>query len=165
MNIQDSSSVVYWTNSTERKEDYNTTRAYTDTADKVIDYMQMGWFPNDVVYTNGNDSYQYYDHATNQHFSSSSSQELYDVAHRNTANLVGNSTSVSFISTNPPGTRTWPMWIFWVVACTLILGSIVIPVIGSRVFRYLARSFVKVRTFVLYHRKRSRFAASIFWFG
>lgn len=170
MNIQDSSSTVYWTNSTERKEDYNTTRSYTDTG-STDEGPWSGWFPPrvsvDYDKDTQTDTWTYYDPDTNRHYafddSNSSTAEYNDVSNRNTANLLGNSTSVSFISTNVPGTRTWPMWIFWVVACTLVLGSIVIPVIGGRAFRYLVRGIVRCQDYMLHHRRRTRAAAAIFW--
>lgn len=150
MNIEDSSTVGYWTNSTERKEDWNTSRKYTDTgrlvSGNVRDGEPGGWF-SAIVFNDASGNYSYYDHATGERndSTSDSSRHIAWMEDHNTANILGNSTSVSFTSTNPPGTRAWPLWVFWVVACTLVLGSIVIPVIGGRFFRFCSRFYIKYR--------------------
>jgi hypothetical protein len=137
MSIEDNSPrrISYWTNNTGRNEQWPdlspATRNNSEWLAGLLVYSQ--WNGTDVVYNNESD----YDW-TPYYFHYLTSLQNYN------ANLTANLGSVTWTSTDQPvGTVTWPMWMFWTVACTLVLGSIVLPVIGGRVLRFLVRRVVR----------------------
>lgn len=121
MNIQDSSTIGYWTNSTARSSDFNGPQPYTWSKDNTK------WYRNHPRYEDPNNT----------------DWRSWHEYHNPEA--TANMTSLSFTKSNVPGTRTWPLWMFWTVACTLTLGSIVLPIIGGRVSRFLARLSITYR--------------------
>ena len=60
------------------------------------------------------------------------------------------------ITSDQPGSRSWPLWMFYAVAGALAFGSIILPLVSGRIYRYVARYSI---------RKRRRFRAivSIVW--
>jgi hypothetical protein len=43
------------------------------------------------------------------------------------------------ITSDQPGTQTWPMWMFGTVAGLLTFGSIIVPLVAGPVYRSIAR--------------------------
>lgn len=71
-------------------------------------------------------------------------------------------TPASLISTriisDQPGSRSWPLWMFYAVACALTFGSIILPLVSGRIYRYIARYSIQ-------HQRRFRTIVSLFWFA
>ncbi|SMR42476.1 unnamed protein product [Zymoseptoria tritici ST99CH_1E4] len=73
------------------------------------------------------------------------------------SNDTANSTSMTYTTADIPSrTVTWSMGMFWTVACSLVLGSIILPIVGGRVLRFATRLAVK-------HRRTFRRVASLIW--
>lgn len=131
MNIEDKSTGGIWTNATAKNQDWDEPVPFfsNKTSNKQNRRHSEDGIP-------GNDDI------------------LWPWNHNETA--AANTTMMTYTRSSNLGTLTWPMWKFWVVACTLTLGSIVLPVIGGRIIRSLARISIS-------RRKTFRAVASISW--
>ena len=129
MNIEDQSAATGWTNTT--SVEFNSTANFT---------------------------YPYYDvHSGNAGWNQNGSLALtvFDLP-------IDPDTPASLISTqvtsNQPGSRSWPLWMFYAVACALTFGSIILPLVSGRIYRYIARYSIQ-------HQRRFRTIVSLFWFA
>ncbi|OQO10212.1 hypothetical protein B0A48_04569 [Cryoendolithus antarcticus] len=78
----------------------------------------------------------------------------------NTTVSDGNITDISatLTSTDQPGNHAWPIWQFGVVAGSLTLGSVILPLIAGRTFRAVSR-------FAIRNRRRFRTGVSLAMFA
>jgi hypothetical protein len=158
MNIEDNSTFGYWTNNTANNEDLNGSLPFTYNT-SVSDANYFATFE------------EYSLNDTNSAMNSDSNWQTWLRTHN--PNATANSTSIAYTQTNLPGTRTWPMWMFWTVACSLVLGSIVVPVIGGRVFRECSHvcqrafqsAYAPIQPFIERHKRILRTCASFVWIG
>lgn len=127
MNIEDQSAATGWTNTT--SVEFNSTANFT---------------------------YPYYDvHSGNAGWNQNGSLALtvFDLP-------IDPDTPASLISTqvtsNQPGSRSWPLWMFYAVAGPLTFGSIILPMVSGRIFRYFAR-------YSIHYRRRFRTIVSLIW--
>jgi hypothetical protein len=51
--------------------------------------------------------------------------------------------SATGITSDQPGTQTWPMWMFGTVAGVLTFGSIILPLVAGPVYRSIARFAIR----------------------
>ncbi|SMR51078.1 unnamed protein product [Zymoseptoria tritici ST99CH_1E4] len=190
MNIADHSTFSYWTNTTARHEDFNSSLPFESTGlDNVFfgSYLPIAeqnnyWGPPNIT-ANGTsvnarvptwflDQNNITDLAeTNYTFTWSTSDFSSDTVayaadlltagwpswqlNRN-PNATANATSATWTQTSLPGAHTWRLQTFWIVAGSLVLGSIVVPIIAGVTIRFLARMSIS-------HRKRFRAIVSVLW--
>ena len=79
--------------------------------------------------------------------------------HQQELNLTSDSSvtrTATLITGTQPSNYTWPLWMFFTVAVTLTLGSIIIPLIIGRVYRMVVR-FARRET------KKFRLILSVLW--
>ncbi|SMR59344.1 unnamed protein product [Zymoseptoria tritici ST99CH_1E4] len=145
MSIEDNSTQSYWTNSTVQNEEWN---------GSVINGTSADQYP--LLYGRLTDPALRFVYGESSTYSTLAWGSIDYLVNSNN-NITANSGSVSLTTTNPPGvTLTWPMWMFWTVACTLVLGSIVLPIVGGRILRFVAWSSVT-------YRRSFRATASLVW--
>ena len=138
MNIRNDSKVQYWTNSTATNDNLN----FSATGN-LSSLLHYGKYTNASYWL----SQGYYN-------------DTYFLSRELNKNdePQANALSVSYTTTDVPYNRAWPLWMFWVVALFLVLGSIIGPMIGGRVFRMLARVSSQ-------HRKKFRAMLTVMWLG
>jgi hypothetical protein len=115
MNIADQSSVTSWSNTTSVEFD--------STAKNTYSYHDLNL---------GNNTWNY----------SLGSINVVDLP-------IKADTPTSLMSTlvvsDQPGSYSWPLWMFYAVAGALTFGSVILPLVSGRIYRYVVRLSIQKR--------------------
>jgi hypothetical protein len=124
MNIEHISSRAAWTNTTSSEFDSTANDTYPW-------YVQHGDWGGNLTRYYPNDS--------------GVQPDLVGPLHREISPDTPVSRSATLTTTSEVENYLWPMWMFWTVAGTLLLGSIILPLVIPPTYRWLARMSLQWR--------------------